>query len=156
MGSFFAILGLGFLVLVSFGIGSGNNDTAKVFTVVFFVAAIALYFAPTYVANSRRHPSRTGITVLNVLLGWTGFGWIGALVWAYSGGDNTQADSPSAASAAKGWTSQGWTAERSAPPAPAASEKKCPFCAEMIKAEAVKCKHCGSNLTTSAALSDIQ
>lgn len=24
--------------------------------------------------------------------------------------------------------------------------KKCPFCAEMIKVEAVKCKHCGSNI----------
>lgn len=25
-------------------------------------------------------------------------------------------------------------------------EKKCPFCAELIKSEAVKCKHCGSTL----------
>jgi len=44
----------------------------------------ALYFAPALVAALRHHPSRLGIAVLNLLLGWTFIGWIAALVWAFS------------------------------------------------------------------------
>ena len=41
-----------------------------------------LYFVPSLTAFVRRHPNRVAILLLNVLLGWTFFGWAAALVWA--------------------------------------------------------------------------
>ena len=48
-------------------------------TVLFFAAA---YFLPAIVAHARRHRQVPAIFVLNLLLGWSVFGWIGALIWA--------------------------------------------------------------------------
>lgn len=44
------------------------------------VVLIALL--PTLIAFRRKHEHRIGITFLNLLAGWTGIGWIVALVWA--------------------------------------------------------------------------
>ncbi|WP_426491109.1 superinfection immunity protein [Hymenobacter sp. 102] len=41
-----------------------------------------LYFLPTILARNKR--KSTQIFLLNLLTGWTGLGWIGALVWALS------------------------------------------------------------------------
>jgi hypothetical protein len=42
------------------------------------------YFLPTIIAIVRRKVNAGGIFVLNLLLGWTLIGWVGALVWALS------------------------------------------------------------------------
>lgn len=42
------------------------------------------YFLPTIIAFVRRKDSAAGILILNLFLGWTLIGWIGALVWALS------------------------------------------------------------------------
>jgi hypothetical protein len=41
---------------------------------------LALYFLPSILARQKRQA--TAVFVLNLLLGWTVLGWIGALVWA--------------------------------------------------------------------------
>jgi len=46
------------------------------------VLLVVAYLLPTIVSWRRGHRQHLAITVLNVLLGWTILGWIGALVWA--------------------------------------------------------------------------
>ncbi|KXX64208.1 hypothetical protein AY586_14620 [Marichromatium gracile] len=63
--------------------------------------ALAFYFLPGLVAKGRRHSKTEAIFVLNLLLGWTFLGWVGALVWAfteYNHPDDSAAGQPSAAS----------------------------------------------------------
>ena len=53
--------------------------------VLSLLVTVVLYCLPIIVALSRQHPSVGGITVVDLLLGWTVIGWIGALAWACSG-----------------------------------------------------------------------
>ena len=41
-----------------------------------------LYFLPWIIAALRRHHNSGAIFVLNLFLGWTFLGWVGALVWS--------------------------------------------------------------------------
>lgn len=52
----------------------------------FIVGALLIlaYFAPSLVADSRKHKSAGGILVVNFFLGFTFLGWILALAWAYA------------------------------------------------------------------------
>jgi hypothetical protein len=47
---------------------------------ILFVAAS--YFLPFIIAAVRNHRNAPAIFLLNLLLGWTLLGWIGALIWA--------------------------------------------------------------------------
>ncbi len=42
--------------------------------------ALAIYFIPAFVGRNKRNAS--AIFWLNLLMGWTLLGWVGALIWA--------------------------------------------------------------------------
>ncbi len=48
----------------------------------FMITLVVMYFAPWLVALMRRHHNAGAIFVLNLLAGWTFFGWVAAMVWA--------------------------------------------------------------------------
>jgi hypothetical protein len=44
--------------------------------------SLGLYLLPTFVCCTRAHHQTLAIIVLNIVGGWTGVGWLIALVWA--------------------------------------------------------------------------
>lgn len=98
-------------------------------------ACIVVYFLPAIVAARLKHNNLFGVSVLNVFLGWTLVGWVVAVVWAFAKPQVVMATS----------ATQG-TPQLAPLKFRAAELRTCPFCAEEIRASAVKCKHCGSTV----------
>lgn len=51
-------------------------------SIAFMLVALWAYFWPLLIARNRKHPQVQAIGALNLLAGWTGLGWVGALVWS--------------------------------------------------------------------------
>lgn len=64
--------------------GRNDVDAIVVFTGLLIVAPF-LYFLPLLIADARRHGQLRALALLNALGGWTGIGWIAALLWAVAG-----------------------------------------------------------------------
>ncbi len=43
---------------------------------------VGIFFLPTIIALVKQRKQTPVVIILNVLLGWTFFGWVAALVWA--------------------------------------------------------------------------
>jgi len=79
------VIGLGAFALValveqSAAATQSGGDPAMGFLII--AVTIAGYFFPSIIAWRRGHHQTLAIFLLNLLLGWTLLGWIGALIWA--------------------------------------------------------------------------
>lgn len=48
------------------------------------IISIAIFFLPTFIALVRDHHNKVALIVTNLLLGWTGVGWLVALIWSFT------------------------------------------------------------------------
>jgi uncharacterized membrane protein YqaE (UPF0057 family) len=50
--------------------------------ILVILIALVIYFLPTIVAKAKGHDNTAAIFWINLLLGATVIGWLGAMVWA--------------------------------------------------------------------------
>ena len=51
---------------------------------MWFIIGLALYFVPAIIAYGRRHKNSVPILLTCFIFGWTGIGWLVALIWAHT------------------------------------------------------------------------
>jgi hypothetical protein len=121
---------------------AGNEIPAILLALVFLFA----YFMPVLVAVLRRHRYIGSIGAVTLALGWTGLGWLAAMIWAVNR-DIRDAKPAQAEPAVPGETSllePSWSdialGIEDGEPVPTTN---CDHCDQPIKADALICQHCG-------------
>ncbi|MDR2090528.1 MAG: superinfection immunity protein [Clostridiales bacterium] len=60
----------------------GLGITGEIIKVGGIIVGLALYLLPTFIALKTGGPNKKLAIIIDVLLGWTGLGWIAAFVFA--------------------------------------------------------------------------
>jgi hypothetical protein len=58
------------------------GGAALIMGLFFLLFLTFMYFVPTIIAAARKHTQTLAIFFLNLLLGWSVLGWIGAFIWS--------------------------------------------------------------------------
>ena len=65
------------------GIGGIGIWQLLILLFLFIPVWFGIYFLPAIMAFHRNHHNKLAILVLNLFLGWTFLGWVGALIWSF-------------------------------------------------------------------------
>lgn len=77
------------VIAVSLLVGAAYGGNGAVILGTMF--GLFVYLLPAFVAYQRWHSSRVAILILNVFLGWSVIGWLGALIWSGTGNRSASA-----------------------------------------------------------------
>ena len=59
-----------------------NSVDSGLPAIAMVLVLLAMYLVPTIIALARKHRQAGPIAAVNILLGWSVLGWIGAFVWS--------------------------------------------------------------------------
>ncbi len=68
-----------------------QGTSAPVWPIILLTVLQAAYLLPGIFASARGHPHRLFIWLVTLFLGWTGIGWLVAMIWAAISGDRLSA-----------------------------------------------------------------
>ena len=65
-------------------VAAEHADATPADVLMIFLVSLVVYFVPCFIALVRGHEQQGPIIMICLFTGWTGIGWLVALVWSFS------------------------------------------------------------------------